>query len=763
MSQLREISTIAHLGLVWGLRELRAFLATNKDLAKKVKIIYVKTDTIDKVSFKRFAGNLANLEVSQGYHVKDPYIKKIKIILNNFNVETEYENGIFVACGGFGSLNKNLQNSPAALQEAQTLAEGIEPLEGNNFAVFIDQDIKNDLCKALPSSNPSEPLDPPSDDESHYDLENFERLEKSLRDPLTRFALLQQSSKKLQNYIENFATVNPGDTRKYLKRIERLIEGFNIATLQAEESYRELQDDRTIEKNSLQAKIDRKEKHINDMLEEIKEQENAHADEIKKFEESKKDLEKQLEASMKLKEESKDGSHDEKIAKLNAEIEDYRTKMEKLTVIYNQREAQSRIAVQDITDERDELAVLLEKKVKALTRLEKSYEDTKQRANELTQELEEGDFSPSKLYQKLSSEEARAPATPPHSVRFDKQKKDQLASNHMLARLELPKPSQLTGEFEEDSATDLRSTVTTQTRQQTRRPIICKPANFGLNTWNPLTTDIYVHLDKALKAGREALNVGATETSVRRMILNSLGSNCDHVENFIENAESMTLEKFAESIGSILGKKSSVQMQSFLTAQRRSGEDLLAYFTRLHMLYRSSNKLTENKDWEQDATHSMSFYSKIFDACYQAQKTELIRKTEELLEKGNLTLPRLKSVLVEVNKIDASKRNAEEPREEIALLNNEPQNEAKNPVYKKNDAPEKPWYKEQENTEKEGKAKTYNSDGRVRKPIVCWYCATPGHTKAQCFRYIKRMKEEKANPRETKTRGSPKGSYSKFK
>ena len=241
------------------------------------------------------------------------------------------------------------------------------------------------------------------------------------------------------------------------------------------------------------------------------------------------------------------------------------------------------------------------------------------------------------------------------------------------------------------------------------------------------------------------MNVGASTTSVRRMILNSLGPKCDHVENFIEDPESMTLAKFAEAIGRILGKKSSVQMQSFLTAQRRSGEDLLAYFTRLHMLYRSSNKLTEQTGWEQDATHSMSFYSKIYDACYQAQKTELIRKTEVHLEKGDLTLPKLKGILVEVNKIDASKLSAEEPQ--IALLNDQT-------AYDKDKNAQRNENRYEKETDSQKTKKTNARNNDWRRKVICWHCNKLGHTKLECFTYIRKMKEEKGNPRETKTRGS---------
>lgn len=750
MTDKKAIGTIASLGFVWGLEELRTTLKADKDLANEIKIMYIKTDSVQSGKLRHYAAKLAGLEGinKEGFTTKDQPITKIQVLLENFNIKAEHENGIFVACNGSGGLNSSVQNNALLFRDAIRAADSIQTTEGVNYAVFIDNDVRQILIGALSqylkqSTDAAKQTSPETFSEDELEIYESQNRESRDRDPAKRFALLHQSTKKLQNFFGNFSSVAAHQKTSYLKKMEKMIDLHEISTSRAHESYEELRDNKNAEKKALEARLTKKEEALNNFLEQMTEREDQLQKELDEKEQSKAEAERKIRA---IKDENKEDEKKAEIATLEEQIESYLAEIKNLNDAHNEREKTSSQVKQNLVDEKEALKLELDKKVLELNRLEKNYADSIRKAEALAKELERENLTPAKLYQE------RANVSPSPSLNFGQ---NNASKNTVLIQetpaMPRPKPCNLEEDIDEGLRTQRKSQA-----QTNRRPIICKPANFGLNTWNPDTTDIYVHLDKAVKAGKEALNVGATETSVRRMILNSLGTNCDHVENFIEDADSMSLEKFAESIGKILGKKSSVQMQSFLTAQRRSGEDLLAYYTRLHMLYRSSNKLTENKNWENDATHSMSFYSKIFDACYQAQKTELIRKTEEHLEQGNLTLPKLKGILVEVNKIDSTKRNAEEPTHEIAVLEDNNKYKSYNPTYKINPktASQKPWYTNKEKTEKEGVATEKRKDGKNKKPIVCWYCAIPGHTKAECYRYQKKMREEKGEPRETKTRGN---------
>ena len=749
MSGKKDIVSIAQLGLAWGLKEIRALLSSRPELKQDVKVIFMKLETLQRNTITRLTSSLSSkINPEAQFTNKDPPSKKLEAIFGDFNIEPEYQEGIFVACNGKGEINKQLQNNLTLFTTAEQIATNVV-LDENNYVVYIDSDVKQALVNILPSMSESERV------AEVINLENLEANAPSDRDPNERFNLLLASSKKLRSVIGNFASVDEATAReKYLVQIENLLDRHLISLGRAEESYQQLKDDQMVEKQALERKLAQIESNRDTIFAEMEEREGEHNKEIAQKDRKQAELQTELDRlqgvkTEKMNSQTEKDAHQAEIQKFEKNISDLQNEISDLNEDFRAQKEEHQRSIQDLEDEKNELATDLEKKTCALRRLENLHQRVNLEATNVQNQLEENDFTPGKIVQRRVTSEIAAPAT----IQLNKKHKPKsllkptgpsFAEETVVNQLEGDSTQFYVPPIETPSRvgnTPVRTPVRTPSR-----PVICKPANFGLNTWNPLTTDIYVHLDKALKAGREALNVGATHTSVTRMILNSLGSNCDHVENFIEGADQMSLEKFSEAIGKILGKKSSVQMQSFLTAQRRSGEDLLAYFTRLQMLYRSSNKLTENSGWEEDPTHAMSFYSKIYDACYQAQKTELIRKTEELLEKGNLTLPKLKGVLIDVNKIDTSKLSAEEPV--VAYVNEKSTYKSQKFAQKK-----KAWYEDdtsKSNQEKNNDVKKYDN----KTKIVCWHCGKPGHKKPQCFKYIRKLREEEDKGRETKTRGS---------
>ena len=751
MSGKRNIQSIANVGLAWGLREIRAVTPFIKD---QVKIVFMKLENIKPETIKRIVSSLAsNTSSNVNFSRTDPVSKKLAELFKDFDIEPEYEQGIFVACGGKGKINPQLQNNAVEFINAEQIASSVSTDE-ENYVVFIDQDVKQALLDALPKA-------PENDPEEIIDLEALEAKAPEQRDPKERFALLVASTRKLRSQIENYTREqDPSLRSRYLQKIDKCLEIHSLSLIRAEESYNECKDDQLAEKEALVKKLETVQQNQKALMDEMDQRENDHKAELESKDKKQNELQTELNHLTNLKLEGEDqrearAENEQKIQQLQDNIQNLEKEIDFMTEDFEQKNEKAKTSIRDLEDEKSQLSMNLDKKERALKRLETLYDKMREVGTNVQEELEKNNVTPGKIFESIDESEKAAQ----HTIQLNKRTTFQDKPSLIKPRGPIFDPDQVINQVEDDSQafymgangmidrssnTPIRSPV----RPTSSRPVICKPANFGLNTWNPLTTDIYVHLDKALKAGREALNVGATHTSVTRMILNSLGSNCDHIENFIEDADKMSLEKFSEAIGKILGKKSSVQMQSFLTAQRRSGEDLLAYFTRLQMLYRSSNKLAENSGWEEDPTHSMSFYSKIYDACYQTQKTELIRKTEELLEKGNLTLPKLKGILIDVNKIDMSKLSAEEPV--VAYVNDKSTYKTEKFAQKN-----KAWYEDEtskDNSEKKNDVKKYDN----RRKIVCWHCNTPGHTKLQCFKYIRKLKEEenKGNQRETKTRGS---------
>ena len=747
MSGMKNIVSIAQLGLAWGLKEIRALLSSRSELKQDVKVVFMKIEGLQKTTANRITSSLASkIKPNAKFTNKDSPTKKLEEIFEDFNIEPEYQEGIFVACNGKGEINRPLQNNPAGFLAAEQIASNVDPGE-SNYVVYVDTDVRQILLKTLPAE--------PGIESEVTEVTNLDQLENQIpsqRDPNERFALLLASSKKLRSVIGNFASVDEATAReKYLAQIEKLLDSHLISLGRAEESYQQLKDDQIVEKQALEKKLQQIETNRDTIIAEMEEREGVHNEEIAQKDKEQAELQTELKRLQGVKTEgmntqTEKDAHQAEIQKYEKNISDLQNEVSNLNEEYRAQKEEHQLLIQDLEDEKYQLATNLEKKTRALKRLENLHERVNLEATNVQNQLEENDFTPGKMVQRRVTSEI----APPPTLQLNKKHKSKsLMKPTGFIFDEETVVNQLEGDSTQfPNETPFRvSNTPVQTPVRTpSRPVICKPANFGLNTWNPLTTDIYVHLDKALKAGREALNVGATHTSVTRMILNSLGSNCDHVENFIEGADQMSLEKFSEAIGKILGKKSSVQMQSFLTAQRRSGEDLLAYFTRLQMLYRSSNKLTENSGWEEDPTHAMSFYSKIYDACYQAQKTELIRKTEELLEKGNLTLPKLKGVLIDVNKIDTSKLSAEEPV--VAYVNDKSTYKPQKFAQKK-----KAWYEDdtsKSNQEKNNDVKKYDN----KTKIVCWHCGKRGHKKPECYKLIRKLREEEDKGRETKTRGS---------
>ena len=61
-------------------------------------------------------------------------------------------------------------------------------------------------------------------------------------------------------------------------------------------------------------------------------------------------------------------------------------------------------------------------------------------------------------------------------------------------------------DFPSDGNGDAEKIVSNSTpvKSHFKKGFLCKAANFGLETWNPLTTDINKHCDRALKAAEEA-------------------------------------------------------------------------------------------------------------------------------------------------------------------------------------------------------------------------------------------------------------------
>ena len=243
-----------------------------------------------------------------------------------------------------------------------------------------------------------------------------------------------------------------------------------------------------------------------------------------------------------------------------------------------------------------------------------------------------------------------------------------------------------------------------------RRAYIYKPSTFGLTVWNPVTTDIGAYMQRVVKACSEAKDLGAKEPQLIRLIMRTLPDEYEFVEAFVETDSKNDHEKFAKEVVRILGAKTQRKMHDFITSQRKAGESILSYFARIVMLYKSSNNITDSA-WEKSQAHTSAVYTKIYDACYQNQKAELIRLADQDLEKGTLDISKLKEILINVSKLGNEQINAETIKEV--------------------------------NVVEEAKPKAVN------KKIICWFCNKSGHVKRQCFK-LKKLQASEGKNREHK-------------
>ena len=66
-------------------------------------------------------------------------------------------------------------------------------------------------------------------------------------------------------------------------------------------------------------------------------------------------------------------------------------------------------------------------------------------------------------------------------------------------------------------------------------------------------------------------------------------------------------------------------------------------------------------EWQDDPTHSSHIYTKLYDSLYEGEKNELEWKLDRYLERGTLTVARLKTELIEINKRASNKIKSEVP------------------------------------------------------------------------------------------------------
>ena len=180
---------------------------------------------------------------------------------------------------------------------------------------------------------------------------------------------------------------------------------------------------------------------------------------------------------------------------------------------------------------------------------------------------------------------------------------------------------------------------------------IFKPKDFGLSTWNPAEMDINTHLDIVAKCVDEARSMGATETNLIRLLIRTMPEDYQFLNEFITSEKRNNYETFAAEVSRVLSERALVQMTTFLSASKKPGEHILAYFYRIATLYRSSNRLDKNT-WNNDSTHVLPVWAKMNEALSADKRGELMRRLEQKRsEKGQITMNVFKKQIVEISKL----------------------------------------------------------------------------------------------------------------
>ena len=709
--------------------ELRELIDSNPSL-EEIKIVSMGDFTLGADS-KKLVNKAKRIQLDDTeYSSSDADRVKISAILKMFNLDLPM-NSYLIATKGKGEINTALQNDAAAFTQAEINAEGAMDGYEGKCAVFIDTDARSTLREFFKNQNAAANTSSfvIAESEEEALLNATQKIEEAIEDnPALRFAILTGT---IDEIIQTCESISGTQNRAQLEKLQRLLNVIKFGTTKAKFDYDELSKNFEDNEKALKARIETLTKNKDELLVESEALEASHKTKMTEKDTKIQELREQLTQS----------ETDEDTAKLKLQLQnvtDVKNDLEKDHTKHQQKIAHLEFQLSSLNK-------TLTQVERSKTNLENAYNEQTAKLTDLKNKLETNGLAPNdinKTLRELPDSKTQSNVLPDIKSMNES---DIIKENaHFPPSLPAPQfPTEASPENKSFGSPGSESSPKSEKGSKSNRNVICKLTNFGLNTWNPQTTDLHVHLETALKAGEEALQVGAATTSVRRMILNSLGEKYRYVESFLKDVSKPenSIDDFTCEIAKILGKKPSTQMQDFLSAQRKSGEDLLAYFARLCRLYKASANFIDDK-WENDPSHTMSIYSKIYESCYSEQKSEFIRKTEDSLGKRTLTLPDLRTVLIDVNQVSTTKMNAEEP--EINNLNHKSGYRFKGKG-KPRTFGKKPWYEDKEKEQSNSAQKKYE------KKMDCWYCGKTGHYKANCYRFLRSKGEKIASPRETKT------------
>ena len=193
--------------------------------------------------------------------------------------------------------------------------------------------------------------------------------------------------------------------------------------------------------------------------------------------------------------------------------------------------------------------------------------------------------------------------------------------------------------------------------QEIRRPYKAWTLKMlNIKQYNPDITDISTHVETVTRV-LEQMDV-RPESQKIRLLVASLPDSHSHFERAVSQKRRKKFRLFSQELVNIMGTKVRVASDRFMQCHRNRGEDILRFFFRLCDLYKSSKGIMGD-EWQDESVHTSHVYTKLYESLYQDERFMLERKLDHQLEKGNLTIHRIKKELIEINKMAQDKIAAE--------------------------------------------------------------------------------------------------------
>ena len=233
----------------------------------------------------------------------------------------------------------------------------------------------------------------------------------------------------------------------------------------------------------------------------------------------------------------------------------------------------------------------------------------------------------------------------------------------------------------------------------------------GIRQFDPDRNDLLSHIERVSRI-LEEVNV-TPESQKIRLLMASFPEQLDYYEKVVSNENKSNYQKFAQELLAIMGSKVRITAHQFMQCHRNPAEDVLHYFFRITDLYKGSQGLMGDA-WQDEPVHANHIYTKLFQSLYEPERAELERKLDRYIERGKLTVARLKKELIRINKMATTKIKAEAPNKRSILTV-----QAETP--------------EEETTESR------------MKNVRCYYCNEPGHFRSECHHRQRQLASESAN------------------